>query len=719
MGANSWCVHTAYNFFISKQPAWLLFYFTNMITYLVSQCDIDTISNLIRERFNQNLPFVKQKEQISGIFDSLNSLGAKSALLELNYIDKDYIDDFSKYYLRCFGNEGHECARLHFFSREISHGLITEVLSEGVHHVEYKNIVESYCGFMVIKPLPKTFIGKTCIAVPKLENEPVLLSKTYKVDLFGMALEVNSIPFQEQDKVVSACATTAIWTVLHSLPFTTPRDVPSCSTITANALASAESSSNKFPNHELSNEQILRAFDAQKLKHHTFSFKNASVNKIDLAFRVIASHINSQLPVFVGADVFSLNSSGADYLGGHAVCVVGYAVEKHFKGDLVKLYVHDDRLGPFVEMLLCNYQDGVEGGLFLKRAQQKHGGDLREVLRVTDIVAVTPEKARIPFEMLVATCQHIVDKYIALQIEDAASKATNKLVSEESQAPKQILQLDYSLTLQEIGVLRSHVMTVDLEREENRALEKKLKKKRVEFLAKNYPKYVWVAKFMTKSGYVLPWVIFNATDIPHGDVVCGLFDESYNVDEEFESFLKMVLELYQTQESKSFESHFISALFCYIDRERAKTTSSLAYLDRTYGALRAPKYIKPKEVQVLSESVVEKFYDVNPDGKTLESVFNSIQENSSESFILWIVSKSGELLLGPEKKEIGHPFIAQLQTARISGELRRVKENCFEINSKSGRYSGDYGVDAKCYLENAKRKFLALFPGVEINVDAS
>ncbi|WP_234427663.1 hypothetical protein, partial [Vibrio anguillarum] len=75
--------------------------------------------------------------------------------------------------------------------------------------------------------------------------------------------------FQEQDKVVSACATTAIWSSLHAMHWKNVREIRSCSEITTNALNHINGSSNSFPNRELSNKQILRALDCEKLKHHT------------------------------------------------------------------------------------------------------------------------------------------------------------------------------------------------------------------------------------------------------------------------------------------------------------------------------------------------------------------------------------------------------------------------------------------------------------------
>lgn len=127
---------------------------------------------------------------------------------------------------------------------------------------------------MVVKPLPKTFIGRTCLRVyPKINSDThkKCLSRDYSIDLFGIKLTVRSIAFQEQDKVISACATTSIWSALHAIQWKNIRDVPSRCVITTNAINHINDSSNSFPSKELSNKQILRAIDSEQLKHQTES----------------------------------------------------------------------------------------------------------------------------------------------------------------------------------------------------------------------------------------------------------------------------------------------------------------------------------------------------------------------------------------------------------------------------------------------------------------
>ncbi len=76
-----------------------------------------------------------------------------------------------------------------------------------------KELKESYLGFSVIKPLPVTFLGKTCLKAYSNDSndgsERHYIHRQYIANLLGIQFSVDSVAYQEQDKVVSACATTS------------------------------------------------------------------------------------------------------------------------------------------------------------------------------------------------------------------------------------------------------------------------------------------------------------------------------------------------------------------------------------------------------------------------------------------------------------------------------------------------------------------------------
>lgn len=297
-----------------------------MASFLVCEFDKSTLSNLVKECFGQSFPNIFHKQQIEYIYKYLSDLSAKTVLLEREYIDKDYLEDYSRYYVKCFNNGGHKCARLHFFSTEVDHGCLNELLSGGAGRASVDSLQAAYLGFVVVKPLPKTFIGKTCLKQYGRVRDGVdgrkCLSKAYQIDLFGLPLTVESIAFQEQDKVVSACATTSIWSALHAISWRNSREIPACSEITINAINHIDGSNNSFPNKELSNKQILRALDVEGLRHHSESLDGKGYSDF---FDVVRVSIDSGLPLILGVDVFVVEENcRLRSSAGHAVTVLGY-----------------------------------------------------------------------------------------------------------------------------------------------------------------------------------------------------------------------------------------------------------------------------------------------------------------------------------------------------------------------------------------------------------
>lgn len=65
-----------------------------MISFLVSKFEKQTLSNLVTECFGSDFPDILQKQQVSYIYNYLDTLDAQSVLLELNYLDKDYLKTF-------------------------------------------------------------------------------------------------------------------------------------------------------------------------------------------------------------------------------------------------------------------------------------------------------------------------------------------------------------------------------------------------------------------------------------------------------------------------------------------------------------------------------------------------------------------------------------------------------------------------------------------------
>src|SRR5438045_8345947 len=52
--------------------------------------------------------------------DYFAAIGARRILVEHDYIDHDFLEDFAAYYVRCFKDYARKCTRLHFFKSALA-----------------------------------------------------------------------------------------------------------------------------------------------------------------------------------------------------------------------------------------------------------------------------------------------------------------------------------------------------------------------------------------------------------------------------------------------------------------------------------------------------------------------------------------------------------------------------------------------------------------------
>lgn len=159
--------------------------------------------------------FVKLKHHLVYLQEYLRVLGCATVIEEPGYIDRDFLEDFSAYHVRSFHAYRRICTRLHFFKQPHSQQDLEAAIlrREGAPALQ-----SSYLGFIVLRPLPVTVVGRTCLKTypAQAKGGTRVFPTTYRqdVDLYGIPLHIESVAFQEQDKDVAACATSALWSVL-------------------------------------------------------------------------------------------------------------------------------------------------------------------------------------------------------------------------------------------------------------------------------------------------------------------------------------------------------------------------------------------------------------------------------------------------------------------------------------------------------------------------
>lgn len=760
-----------------------------MTPYLVTEFQRETLSALIRECFGYEYLRIFDKEQVKYLYNYLSSMGAKSILLEPRYTDRDFLEDYSRYYVKRFRNDGGVCGRLHFFDRKLDHnsldkmmlGIEPEVSANeptGTHgedpDTEHKplnsaSLQESYLGFALIKPLSKTFIGKTCL---RITGEPGTgpgtkkkISKRYEVNLFGTKLHVESIAFQEQDKVVAACATTAIWTALHAFPGRDVKSIPSCSEITIGALNFVDGSNNGFPNKHLTHKQIQRSLDVEGLRYHSSTLTDASKSWFK---SYVSAHIDSDLPVILAGGVYgprkpsdieseleaetlsaleelgeSLDEETRATLlsdltpvagramclkGGHAITLVGY----DFRHGNEWIYVHDDRLGPYARAELVDARAFIDlqASLGFRPADEvtadlqsrwalafshwdpdaKRWLDPHEILVPDMGIIPADKKARLDFQFAFGTASvlssHIqcwMDGICATsELEPQAFRHTIKL-STISQIRNEVAGRPVGYALDE--TLHSGPESPVASAE---AIER-WNASKLSFLTAPMARLQWDIDFYWGEKLVLK-VLLDATDTPLGDAVSAVYEHDL-------LYADLFLRVFRDDKENAkyvHDEHFYSSFLKLVDK---RDRDYVSHLNKTYGPLRAPKRLEKSEINEKGEGAngtAIELFDPQAGERTLVLRYQHVVDSPSDKNLIWAIGKNGSLFVAVDLKDPkrGHPSMTGLQAARIAGEMwwRQGEEGgVWAVNHSSGRYSFDY-ANPKNLLANAITKIASFFP---------
>lgn len=315
--------------------------------------------------------------RVNYLTDYLDKLQARTAVVEHDYVDRNFMDDYCGYYARCFSGYPKKCERVHFFSADFNEDQLKEAALRLNPELRNK-ICESYLGFIVIRPVPGAHLGRVCLATyPSEERKqrqfPVL--KSHDVHFLGLPLKVKTVAFQEQDNVISACATSALWSAFHAIRNLNIEQVPSPFKITdtARKLYRDDSGINGLEKG-LYPSQMSAAINEEGFEPILTSFSSTSELKA-----LVRAYLNVGLPVILGMTLAHENEihwrevKGQNpIVGEHAVTVVGYKLLgtpiKPFKlnqradgeaaipslymlsSTIEKFYVHDDQVGPFASM---------------------------------------------------------------------------------------------------------------------------------------------------------------------------------------------------------------------------------------------------------------------------------------------------------------------------------------------------------------------------------
>lgn len=659
--------------------------------YGIFKYELNNFCAYLSYQTGTNFSYIKQKRQIKYLDNYLNILANDSQLCfiyENEYVDKNYLDDFSEYFVNCFTTYKKTTSRIHFFKHTIEETNLKREFNNALNLEESIFNNENYLGFIVIRPIPKTFLGKVCLRPFYLEESHRLnkyyLLKEYSISLFGIQLTIPSIAFQEQDKILSACATTSLWSFYHAHKSISQISFPSSSEVTKSGYPNLNGYSREFPNNGLSTEMICRSLRSYKLLPEYFEFNE---NKKERLQEAIFAYASSGIPLILGVTVYDENDESK---GLHAVTVLGYSLTNDNTSNLIahqleKLYVHDDRYGPFTRMDSQN--DDFYVALDDTLTNEKY--------EVKTLILGLYHKIRIPYTPIKNTCLILNNN-----LKDFVDSLSDIKKEDQDFFIKLIDELKWDISIKQNSDLKKELLS--------KTLQDKIK-----HLTNAWPKFLWSAVAQV-NGHTVFQLLFDATDIEHGNVFIDYLsytEESEDIKEILKKYAKFRIEssVGSNDVLDYQEDDYLNGIIHYFNKEKSYEES----LDETFGYLKIPKRIDNHELDS----------DIINDSRIFRENFHNnhhfkLQTNLPKgSQYIWLIDKEGFLCIGIENEDapLGHPTLTNGMPARIGGELKYIlnkNESYWEINSKSGRYSSEYlnKSEKSKYLQNALEfRFTPLF----------
>ncbi len=446
--------------------------FFRVLTY--SETNLNSV--FFDSRFPDRL--IQNKRHITYLKSYFSIVIPQTILVEEEYIDKDHLEDYSFYYVKSFHHYDRICKRVHFFDVSFTEDDLHAFL-QGTSGSLNKELLKShYIGFIVIKPLPQTYIGRSCLRTYPSDGTRMFPPvRRFTSHLFGIELSVDSIPYQEQDSVVAACASIALWSCLQSTGYKFHHYIPSPAEITKCASEYFPFLPRHFPNHGLTFEQIALSFRKYNLEPYLVRISNILVLKY-----AVYSYIRAQLPIIMG---FELYNSGNVSLGLHAVTILGVNTNQSQQCSLQaeaidKIYVHDDQVGPFARMEFNGSN----------RLSTSWGGNCEAEPRFLAIPLTS--KIRIDFIQVYKVCIDL-------------KNLLDSVLKYPGTTPTLKAPLTFECHLSSINEMKQLVL-------ENTGIDSV---DRSDFLQRNHPKHIW--RIAIVSGDKWFEIGLDATDIDQGD----------------------------------------------------------------------------------------------------------------------------------------------------------------------------------------------------------
>lgn len=310
--------------------------------------DSDDRHKLYAMKKEEDWSFLKEKyESIyrgAGVFSNIcalaKSLECKAILVEEDYVDYDYRDEFAHFYSTVFTSYSNLCIRLHFFKDNIAY----------LKELRDTNKKIDYLGYTVIRPIEVGKVGRTIFRpwVHSPNNDYHLCVSSYSSHIFGKEFEIIGTPFIQQDTMVMRCAQASIWMATRTLS-QSYRFLPRCLPYEITDAATRYPSwlGKPMPSSGLNLELMVNSLT--KLGYPPLVYSKSQFSEEDWdPIDIIYKYIESQVPVIA-------------VVPNHAITIIGHTFDPHpniskkvkqkriisSKEWLDSFIIHDDALGPY------------------------------------------------------------------------------------------------------------------------------------------------------------------------------------------------------------------------------------------------------------------------------------------------------------------------------------------------------------------------------------
>ena len=475
---------------------------------------------------------------------------ALAMVVEKKYLSESYLKDYVNYYAESFNSYSKFTRRIHFFNVQIKDELDFRdlILNNRLGGKELKSSIEDiYLGYVVIKPTINSFIGATFLkpysGLDGLRNYNSVFSST--INLFGRFIKMEGCVFQQQDRAVSACATSALWSAFHVSHqlFGTPTASPSEITISAGL---SDIGNRTFPNKDLDNLQIAKAIvniglvpELRIQENDDSSIDTVNITNINLR-RIVYAYNRIGIPILLG---YKLKDSGAY----HLITLIGYRMldQTELKDKIVsnesqtdlklvadnvkRFYAHNDQIGPYVkvnmkgegyDLEVCNIDE-----------------EFREATTDSVIIPII-ENIRISYENIAVSIfeiSSIVDSLIKFYNDiNEMTSSDNGEVSIHNPLTNPQNQLEWDIYLEHSNQYKSDILN-------DKSIHEEL---RIKISETSFPKYIWLCRCQLRNEKdnvitSLFDMIYDPTDVPTG--FCCFQANFFNIQfgKNFLEFLKV------------------------------------------------------------------------------------------------------------------------------------------------------------------------------------